>query len=164
MQTKIQLPQTTWKEFLNAAILCGQYWLTERWKWNPLQSPWYLRTVLNNDAYETHLMFSLYSHKCCWLKIPSSSTSVMHSTFILMTLFFSMRWCHTSPYMNPVQLSANPCSSVKITIPLSATPVPSQCMQQNILSFMIVLNCIKLVTHEQKGSKNSPNLSCWNTL
>jgi hypothetical protein len=26
---------------------------------------------------------------------------------------------------------------------------------------MIVLYSIKLVTHEQNGSKNSPNLSCW---
>jgi hypothetical protein len=71
---------------------------------------------------------------------------------------------HISPYMNQVQVSANPCSSVKITIPLSTMAVPSQCTQQNILSFMIILYCIKLVTCEQKGSKNSPNLSCWNTL
>jgi hypothetical protein len=71
---------------------------------------------------------------------------------------------HMSPYMNQVQVSANPCSSVNITIPLSTMAVPSQCMQQNILSFMIALYCIKLVTCEQKGSKNSPNLSCWNTL
>jgi hypothetical protein len=29
---------------------------------------------------------------------------------------------------------------------------------------MIILCCIKRVTHEENGSKNSPNLSCWNTL
>jgi len=26
--------------------------------------------VLNNDTYTTHLIFSLYSYKCCWLKTP----------------------------------------------------------------------------------------------
>jgi hypothetical protein len=65
---------------------------------------------------------------------------------------------HMFPHMNQVQFPANPHSSVKITIPLSTMAVPSQCMQHIILSFTIVSYCIKLVTREQKGSKNSPKI------